>query len=347
MSLSKALKSELIVIKLFSYSPEHLLMENVIVVTVNYRLHVLGFMSLPSIGYSGNAGLKDQQMALEWVHENISNFNGDPNNICLFGESAGAACVHLHVLNDKSRSFLSKVILESGTAIGDWVFQKDGEEKTRRLGKRFGSKGNSDQDHLEALMKAKPKDLYITCTQVIDPDERRRNMPIVFKPIIEQESDDAFITKFPIDIIKEKENQLNLPMIIGVNNGDGMTQTAAAKKKLQDFSSDMVRRIPFSVDVDPDSQEAQKLAKKIEKFYFGNRGLTLQTIPLFVELNTDYYFSVPMTIINEAYAKYQPDCTQFVYEFGLTSELNFFKKALKMSDVPGACHFDELSYLFR
>lgn len=74
---------------IFRYSPEYLLMENVIVVTLNYRLHVLGFLSLPSQGISGNAGLKDQQMALEWVYENISSFNGDPHNICLFGESAG------------------------------------------------------------------------------------------------------------------------------------------------------------------------------------------------------------------------------------------------------------------
>lgn len=321
-------------------------MENVIVVTINYRLHVLGFMSLPSKGLSGNAALKDQQMALEWVHENISNFNGDPDNICLFGESAGAACAHLHVLNDKSRSFLSKVILQSGTAIGDWVLQLDAEEKTRRIAKRFGSKGNSDDDHYEALMKATPKMMYEHCTKVIDPDERRRNMPLTFKPIIEAESDDAFISKLPIDLMKEKEGQLNIPMIIGLNNGDGMTQTAAYRKKLHVYSSDMVKMIPLSVDIDPYSQEAQNLAKDIEQFYFGRRGLIPQTVPLFVNLNTDFYFTIPMTIVNELYARYQPNCKQFVYEFGLDSDLNFFKKVLKMKDVPGACHFDEVSYLF-
>jgi carboxylesterase type B len=64
-------------------------MEDVIVVTINYRLHALGFISIPSLDISGNAGLKDQQMALEWIYENIENFNGDRNRICLFGESAG------------------------------------------------------------------------------------------------------------------------------------------------------------------------------------------------------------------------------------------------------------------
>lgn len=299
------------------------------------------------MGISGNAGLKDQQMALEWVNENISHFNGDPDNVCLFGESAGAACAHLHVLNAKSRKLISKVILQSGTALGDWVFQRDGEEKTRRLAKRFGSKGNSDRDHLEAMMKATPREMYLTCTKVIDPDERRRNMPLVFKPTIEKESDDAFISKIPVDLIKQQEGELNIPTIIGINNGDGMTQSAAYRKKLHIYSNDMVKMIPFSVDIDPDTEEAKKLAQKIEKFYFGNRGLIPETLPLFVQQNTDFYFAIPMTIVNELYARYQHGCPQFVYEFGLSSGLNFFKKALKMNDMPGACHFDELSYLFR
>lgn len=97
-------------------------MENVIVVTINYRLHVLGFLSLPECGISGNAGLKDQQMALEWVYENIQNFGGDQNKICVFGESAGGASVHLQVLNSKSRKFISSAICQSGCALGDDKF---------------------------------------------------------------------------------------------------------------------------------------------------------------------------------------------------------------------------------
>lgn len=170
------------------YSPEYLLQKDVIVVTLNYRLHVLGFLSLPSMGISGNAGLKDQQMAIEWVHENISAFNGDPENITIFGGSAGAACVHLQVLNKTSRNLIKRGIMQSGTAIGDWVIQNNPENKARILAKFLGSKGQTDKDVYETLMKATPKELLFNSLKAIHPDEKRRNLPLVFKPVIEHDS---------------------------------------------------------------------------------------------------------------------------------------------------------------
>ncbi|XP_014728598.1 PREDICTED: bile salt-activated lipase [Sturnus vulgaris] len=75
---------------------------NVIVVTVNYRLGPLGFLSTGDENMPGNYGLKDQHMAIAWVKRNIKAFGGDPDNITIFGESAGATSVSLQV-NDPSR----------------------------------------------------------------------------------------------------------------------------------------------------------------------------------------------------------------------------------------------------
>lgn len=68
----------------------------------------------------GNAGLKDQLLALHWVRDNIAKFGGDPNNVTLFGESAGACAVHFHLLSDMSKGLFQKAILMSGSALNPW-----------------------------------------------------------------------------------------------------------------------------------------------------------------------------------------------------------------------------------
>lgn len=85
------------------YSPEYLVQEGVVVVTINYRLGPLGFLYLPSAGIHGNFGLKDQLEALKFVSQNIEAVGGNKNNITLFGESAGGASVHFHFLSTESR----------------------------------------------------------------------------------------------------------------------------------------------------------------------------------------------------------------------------------------------------
>lgn len=74
----------------------------VIVVSLNYRLGALGFLVSVSDGLYGNYGLADQKLAIQWVQNNIRNFGGDPNRITLFGESAGAMSIGLHLLDQQN-----------------------------------------------------------------------------------------------------------------------------------------------------------------------------------------------------------------------------------------------------
>jgi para-nitrobenzyl esterase len=94
---------------------------DVIVVTVAYRLGVMGFLHLSHLpdgkAYpdAQNLGLLDQQMALKWVHENIEGFGGDPDNVTIWGESAGAASCTLQALIDGSQDYFQKIIAQSGS----------------------------------------------------------------------------------------------------------------------------------------------------------------------------------------------------------------------------------------
>lgn len=71
------------------YGPDFLLLEDVVLVAIQYRLGIFGFLNLGVEPYTGNMGLKDQQLALKWIYNNIEHFSGNKSEILLFGESAG------------------------------------------------------------------------------------------------------------------------------------------------------------------------------------------------------------------------------------------------------------------
>ena len=96
------------------YNPNNFMdTQSVVIVTMNYRLGPLGFLALGNNDVPGNAGLRDQSMALAWVKEKISRFGGDDEKITVFGESAGASSIALHILSPLSKGLFHRAILQS------------------------------------------------------------------------------------------------------------------------------------------------------------------------------------------------------------------------------------------
>jgi para-nitrobenzyl esterase len=106
------------------YDGEALAAQGVVLVSINYRLGVFGFLAHPALdqelrqGVSGNYGLLDMVAALQWVKRNISAFGGDPNNVTIFGESAGGTAVCLLMVMPQAEGLFQKVIAESAA----WMF---------------------------------------------------------------------------------------------------------------------------------------------------------------------------------------------------------------------------------
>ncbi|ESO82688.1 hypothetical protein LOTGIDRAFT_184457, partial [Lottia gigantea] len=88
----------------------------VVVVTINYRLGVFGFLNTEGADVDANAGLYDQHLAIQWVHDNIADFGGDPTRVTIFGESAGAVSVIHQALYPENKGLFQRVIAQSGTA---------------------------------------------------------------------------------------------------------------------------------------------------------------------------------------------------------------------------------------
>ncbi|KAI3387609.1 hypothetical protein SNEBB_000174 [Seison nebaliae] len=123
------------------YNGFNLAQRDIVVVTFNYRLGPLGFLSTESISGPGNYGLWDQRMVLEFVRDNIDRFNGDSSRVTLMGHDAGAVSVGLHTLSTESFQLFDKGIMLGGSDLCNWaVIPKDYYplEFARNLSKELG-----------------------------------------------------------------------------------------------------------------------------------------------------------------------------------------------------------------
>lgn len=129
------------------YDPTPLLQtSHVIVVTLNYRIGVLGFLAHPALDLEGHAfanyGLQDQQLALKWVQTNILKFGGDPAKVTIFGESSGGLNVISHLASPRSTGLFARAIIQSGA----YQLNTPSLSASESLGVTFGNAvGCSDQ----------------------------------------------------------------------------------------------------------------------------------------------------------------------------------------------------------
>ena len=128
---------------------------NVVVVTMNYRLGILGFFNAKGAGIKGNFGLLDQVAALQWVKNHIASFGGDPNKVTIFGESAGSASVSLHLVSPlvRNQGLFIRAIAQSGVATNPWAAYHI---KDDQLAKKFASLlGCTDMTNMLTCLRGK------------------------------------------------------------------------------------------------------------------------------------------------------------------------------------------------
>ena len=133
--------------------------KDVVVVSINHRLNILGFLDLSTVSkkykYSGNVGMLDAVQALEWVRDNIANFGGDPNNVTIFGESGGGGKVGTLMCMPKAKGLFHKAIIMSGT-----ILNVNTKQMTEELGEAVLKELGIDKKHIDKINKVSYKDLY-------------------------------------------------------------------------------------------------------------------------------------------------------------------------------------------
>ncbi|XP_027731861.1 neuroligin-1 isoform X3 [Vombatus ursinus] len=183
---------------------------NVIVITVNYRLGVLGFLSTGDQAAKGNYGLLDLIQALRWTSENIGFFGGDPLRITVFGSGAGGSCVNLLTLSHYSEGLFQRAIAQSGTALSSWAVSFQPAKYARMLATKVGCNMSDTVELVECLQKKPYKEL-------IDQDIQPARYHIAFGPVI-----DGDVIPDDPQILMEQGEFLNYDIMLGVNQGEGL-----------------------------------------------------------------------------------------------------------------------------
>ncbi|KAI4459590.1 carboxylesterase [Holotrichia oblita] len=202
------------------YGPDQLVSEEVIIVNFNYRLGIFGFLSTDDSVAPGNTGLKDQIFALKWIQNNIKAFGGNPNQVTIFGESAGAASVSYLVLSPRAKGLFHKAIMESGSALCLWALSKTSRRAAFKTGQNLGIVAFTSQDLVKQLKDAPMKELHrasIAAMAAIFSMDPLNGL--VFAPVIEPLHDNAVVTGATYEKLT-LGNFNQVPQIIGYNSAE-------------------------------------------------------------------------------------------------------------------------------
>ncbi|MBS0518547.1 MAG: carboxylesterase family protein, partial [Proteobacteria bacterium] len=150
-----------------------------VVVSLNYRLGVFGFMAHPAFAadYNGGYGLLDQRLALRWVKRNIAAFGGDPDNITLAGESAGAASVCMHLIApDETRGLFNRAIIQSAGCATPLPSVADGQKIGEKVAALVGC---NDAATALACLRAKPVEDLLQAGAKVGSESIVTYMPVI------------------------------------------------------------------------------------------------------------------------------------------------------------------------
>ncbi|KAK0167316.1 hypothetical protein PV327_004731, partial [Microctonus hyperodae] len=223
-------------------APNYLLDQEIILVTVNYRLGIFGFLSSGNEASPGNYGLKDVIEALVWIQANIEDFGGNTSLVTLAGHSAGAAIVHHLALTNRTENLFDKIITHSGSANAPWAIHTAKYSKIRyiTIAIELGCTTNrkimevddpssdlskndqesivqDDMEILKCLRKKNPEDIV----KMLSYFYLWRDSPYInFGPVVEPPAEDAVIIKHPMVTIENEEFR-DIPWISGVTADEG------------------------------------------------------------------------------------------------------------------------------
>ncbi|UOY88042.1 carboxylesterase/lipase family protein [Bacillus glycinifermentans] len=277
---------------------------DVIVVTINYRLGPFGFLHLSSVNesYSDNIGLLDQIAALKWVKENISFFGGNPENVTVFGESAGAMSIASLMAMPGVKGLFQKAIMQSGAS------ETIPKERANLAADAFLNILNIDPDHSERLHDLTAKELLDATDELRDVMEENI-FQLLFMPVV----DGKTLPLEPGTAVAQGAAD-GIRLLIGTNRDEGVLFFTPESEILPEQKKAEILR----------EHVGDELAQSVAEWY-------PESLEGQINMMTDILFWRPAVLFAAGQSTHAP---VWMYRFDWHSDLPPFHKAAHGLDIP-------------
>nr|AHJ81333.1 carboxylesterase [Locusta migratoria] len=318
------------------HGPDFLISYGVILVTINYRLAQLGFLTTGDDVVPGNAGLKDQHLALVWAKENIASFGGDPDQITLWGQSAGGMSVSLHLVSPLSTDLFSGIIIQSGNFIGLPASLELARQNAFNLGAALGLETDDSQQLVDFLRSVDVTDLLVDSSLVMTDEQKEMFSYGVWWPHIEPDLEGAMMPESPIQRLIDGKF-LQVPIFTGVTSGEMGYSILYNPNQVDALNTRFVEAVGPNLHL-PTVEQQQEAAAKLKEFYFSDGDISLDNPDPLVDFNND----MGMFATTDALVRKVTEITDlpvFYYEWDYQIE--------NATVTPwGALHSSDLPFLF-
>jgi len=344
-----------------NYDPDYLLDQEIVLVTIQYRLGMFGFLSTETEELPGNYGMLDQVAALQWVKKNIASFSGDPDNISIMGHQAGGASVHYHLLSPLTRNLFHRAVSMSGSALCWWASLKRPLEKAKKLGKLVKCEQDSisnstllaeclKEQPMEALMNNHPN--FYEWQHL----EENQEPLTAWSPRVDPEAELSYMPEEPLDVMTTARFQ-HIPWIVGITDDEGALRAHtffSDMRGVREFEEKFETLGPLMFGLGDGQSEAPKImAKKVKDFYWGEHDLGEETATSLVDAISDSSYAHPVDTASKIHFMHSSDPV-YVYHFGYRGEHslthlkpNAYPPQIEKTDRHyGVGNGDELMYLF-
>lgn len=274
------------------YPFKNVVNQDLLVVSINYRLSIFGFLCLGVTDAPGNAGLKDIIQGLKWIKENIAGFGGDPNNVVLLGHGSGAAMVDLITLSPMSQNLTHKAIVLSGSGLAPWAVSYDPVGYAQQVGLKLGYTDKSREDLAKKLVSTD-----INLLSNVLTDFEFFNASLLFAPCVENvnlNQTDTFLPDAPINILRSGKYS-HIPYMAGFVDREGTVRAAQAAfygwlDKMQSNFGDFIQ-----IDLGFESEDNRTaVTRNIRQFYFAERTINMETIEDYLDYQGDTLILIPV-----------------------------------------------------